>query len=306
MKRIAVTVIALLSLAGMVGFFASHPSGPASTGGVTGSASLAAGAAAPSPAGAPGEKAGGVFASAGRAPAGVTTMTSESAPVPQIGPDIVKTGAVSIQVKKGGFQDAFQSASMVAARYGGFVESSSAVNDRSGWLQIRVPAASFEQAMADLRQLGKVRGQSISGQDVTSQFVDLGARLITWKSQEEVLLRLMSKATTIGDTLRIQNELQSVQVRIEQIQGELRVLRNQTALATIQVALREPGVSVTPVKPSKAPSLARAWSLAVAGFVGVLSSVVVGLGYLIPIGMIAGIGWLIYRRVAGPRATVSP
>ena len=33
---------------------------------------------------------------------------------------------------------------------------------------------------------------------------------------------LMSKATTIGDTLRIQDQLQQVQLRIEQIQGELR------------------------------------------------------------------------------------
>src|SRR5206468_5183843 len=155
------------------------------------------------------------------------------------GPDIVKTARMAVEVKKGGFETAFDAATMIAARYGGYAQDSSVrgTRARSGNLTIRIPAASFEQAMNDLRRLGSVQGQDISGQDVTSEFVDLNARLRTWQAQESVLLRLMRRATSIESTLRVQNELQDVQFRIEEIKGQLRLLESQTSLATIDVSL---------------------------------------------------------------------
>ena len=182
------------------------------------------------------------------------------------------------------------------------ISSISSSDTTSGWLQLRVPAEKFDLALRDLRSVGKVTSESISGQDVTSQFVDLNARLRTWRAQEAVLLRLMSQATTIGDTLRIQDQLQPVQFKIEQIQGQLRVLNNQTALATIRVGIRE-GAPPVPPRTTPLPSLARAWNLAMAGFLGVVYSVVIGLGYLIPLSLIVAVGWLLFRRVS--RARVS-
>jgi hypothetical protein len=220
--------------------------------------------------------------------------------VPAIGPAIVKTARVDVQVKKGGFEAAFDTARMVASKYGGYVESSSTsgTDVRTGTLTIRVPAASFDQAMNELDGLGTVKAQSISGQDVTSQYVDLKARLTTWETQEAVLLRLMRQATSVEATLRVQRELQDVQFRIEQIKGQLRVLDNQTSLATITLSLREPGAPVhVQTTTSERPSLGEAWDKALDGFLGVVYSVVVGLGYLVPIGAIVGAAWLGYRRL---------
>ncbi len=172
------------------------------------------------------------------------------------------------------------------------------IKAKSGQLTIRVPASAFEQAMNDMRGLGSVEGQSISGQDVTSQFIDLDARLRTWLAQEAVLLRLMRRATSIESTLRVQNQLQDVQFRIEQIKGQLRLLENQTSLATIDVSLRETGapVGVQQAAGRDRPSLGEAWDRAVDGFLGVIFAVVVGLGYLIPIAALAFAIWLGYRR----------
>jgi hypothetical protein len=174
------------------------------------------------------------------------------------------------------------------------------IKAKSGQLTIRVPASAFEQAMSDLRGLGSVEGQSISGQDVTSQFIDLAARLRTWQAQEAVLLRLMRRATSIESTLRVQNQLQDVQFRIEQIKGQLRLLDNQTSLATIDVSLREVGavVGVRQAAARERPSLGEAWDRAVDGFLGVIFAVVVGLGYLIPLAAMAfaiGFGYRRYR-----------
>lgn len=306
MRKAVLSIIGFLALSGIVGYVATWGGGLQSretAGGGEGAASRAP------------EKAGGrvendqAFSgvpipgalnedTAGPAAGGGVSSVGS---LPPIGPDIVKTAGISIEVKSGGFEMAFNAATTIAGRYGGYVEDSSmqGIKAKSGDLSIRVPASAFDQAMDDLRGLGSVEGQSISGQDVTSQFVDLDARLRTWEAQEAVLLRLMRRATSIESTLRVQNQLQDVQFRIEQIKGQLRLLENQTSLATIDVSLREVG-AVVGVRQSgrERPSLGEAWDRAVDGFLGVIFAVVVGLGYLIPLAAIAfaiGFGYRRYR-----------
>jgi hypothetical protein len=237
-------------------------------------------------------------------------LVAVPASVPRIGPRIVKTGNLSLRVQRGVFQDRFQQATLVAGRYGGFVASSQTGEGkhRSGGLVIRVPAERFEQALGDLKRLGRIESQSISGQDVTGEFVDLQARLRNWQAQETVLLRLMAKANTIEDSIVVQRQLQEVQLAIEEIRGQLRVLDDQTAFATVTLSMAE--VGFVPAR-SKADGLSfgRGWELALDGFVAVLAAVLVGLGYLIPLGLVALAllaGMLGYRRLRRPQPVDTP
>jgi hypothetical protein len=162
-----------------------------------------------------------------------------------VGPEIVKTAQLSVQVPKGDFQGQFQQATSIAGTFHGFVESSSQSQgdkSRSGTLLIRVPSENFDATMRALGTSETSTSQSVSGQDVSSQFVDLEARLRTWEAQEAVFIRLMHKANSINQTLQIQRQLQDVQMQIEQIKGELHQLHDQTTLATIDVTIHEPGV----------------------------------------------------------------
>jgi hypothetical protein len=315
MRKLTVWIFAFLALCAVVGFVA--------TGGLVGGAGSADSAA-------PFAAASGTTApDTGKAVAGPTSLGASGAPegaagggaglrstdlagiggIPAIGLAVVKTASLDVQVAKDDFAQAFRTALDVAAKYGGYVQSSSSSGTtvHSGSITIRVPSSSFEQAMNDLSSLGQVRSRSISGQDVTNEYVDLNARLRTWQAQEAVLLRLMRRATSIESTLRVQTNLQDVQFRIEQIKGQLRVLENQTQLATIDVAIHEPGAVVHPLqrpKPAERPSLAEAWTKAVNGFLGVLYATVVGLGYLVPIGLICLAVWFGVRRVRiGPAAS---
>jgi hypothetical protein len=306
MRKAVLSIIGFLALAGIIGYVATWGGGTLSrdTGGGGGDAASRA----------PEKAVGAVGSDEGFAGVPIPGVVNEDAAgpsggglpsvgsLPPIGPDIVKTAGISIEVDKGGFETAFNAATTIAGRYGGYVQDSSmrGIKAKSGQLTIRVPASAFDQAMNDLRGLGSVEGQSISGQDVTSQFVDLNARLRTWQAQEAVLLRLMRRATSIESTLRVQNQLQDVQFRIEQIKGQLRLLENQTSLATIDISLREVGAVVggreTP--DGERPSLGEAWDRAIDGFLGVIFAVVVGLGYLIPLAAIAfaiGFGYRRYR-----------
>jgi len=307
MRRVAVVLIGFLALAGLIGFAVTRgglggsndEAGSASSGGVTGSTGGSASA----------EGAGFAPAAdeAGRDQGGSVGGTVSDLPLlPELGTSVIRTAQIAVEVKEGGFAAAFDTASLVAGRYGGFVQSSSTAGTKvhTGELLLRVPADRFDQALSDLRALGTVQRQSIAGEDVSAQFVDLDARLRTWESQEAVLLDLMGQATSIESTIRVQGELQDVQFRIEQIQGQLRLLEDRTIFATIQVSLAEPGAPVAASDPSR-PSLADAWERAVDGFLGVWYAVVVGLGYLVPLAAIAGLGLIVYRRVSSPRAPAS-
>jgi hypothetical protein len=183
---------------------------------------------------------------------------------------------------------------VIAGAYGGFVESSSSqgVKHRSGSLTIRVPAASFEDALHDLRGVGTVQRQSITGRDVTSQFVDIDARLRNYEAQEKVLLRLLSRATTIEGTLKVQRTLSDVQLLIEELTGERRVLSNRAELSTIEVELFEAGappVVQTQTLGIEKPKLSEALTRAEAVFLGLVYGIVVALAVMVPLTLV---GWL--------------
>ncbi|MGH2653566.1 MAG: DUF4349 domain-containing protein [Actinomycetota bacterium] len=211
--------------------------------------------------------------------------------VPAVGPKVIKTADLEVEVDRDGFGDAMSSATSVAARYQGFVVSTSTggAEARRGTIVLRVPAERFEDAMNDLRGLGEVQRQRVTGEDVGQEFVDLEARLRHLDAQEQVMLGLFDEAATVADTIRIQNELSGIQLQIEEIEGRLRYLRDQTSLSTISVTLAEEGVA--------APgAFDRAWERAVDGFLSVLAALVVGLGYVLPFAAIGLVGLLVYRR----------
>ncbi len=255
-------------------------------------------------AGVGGAEAGTVFAGEPASDQAVAELPG----LPPLGQAVVKTADLTVEVAEGVFADTFDAAALVASRFGGYVEASSmaGAEGRTGTLVLRVPSARFDDAMSELRALGTVKREAVSGQVVTQEFIDLEARLTTWRSQEAVLLGLMEEATTVDATLRIQRELQDVQFRIEQIRGQLRVLEDQTALATIHVSMREPGAPILVEEPSATrPSIAEAWERAVDGVLEVAYVTIVGLGYLVPLALLALVAWIVVRRVMR-RETVPP
>jgi hypothetical protein len=233
--------------------------------------------------------------------------SSQVAGVPAVGPNIVKMAALEIQVDRHTFSAQFQKAMAVADSYGGYVQTSSTsgTKTRTGIMVMRVPADKFALAVGDLRALGTVLHQEISGVDVTAQFVDLGARLQNALAQEASMRRLLGRAPTVAATLRVNSVLSDVELRIEELQGQLRVLRNRSDLGTIKLDMREKGAQASPIAPPpppvKKPQLSRAFDKAVAGFLGVIFSVVVGLGYMLPVLVLLVVAWFVVRRVRRTR-----
>jgi Domain of unknown function (DUF4349) len=215
---------------------------------------------------------------------------------PPLGPPtisrIIRIGDISVIIPRDSFDDRFAAVVDAAEDNRGFVAESRS-RERAGMLTLRVPSARFDETLDAIRDLGTVAVESLRGRDVTAEYVDLRARLRIAKSRRDVLLRLMDRATSIEQTIRVQNALDETQLRIEQIQGQLRLLNDQTSFATITVDLREEGVAAD----VEAASIPNAFERAGAGFIGVIAAIIIGLGYLIPIALLAVIAWFVWTRV---------
>jgi hypothetical protein len=214
---------------------------------------------------------------------------------------IIRTAQISVVIPRDSFDERFGEAVDAAEAEGGFVADSQSRN-RSGSLTLRVPAERFDETLRALRALGTVEVEAVHGKDVTAEFVDLRARLRITKARREVLLGLMQQATTIEQTIRVQNALDDAQLGIEQIQGELRLLDDRTSLATITLDLREQGVETT--SQVETASIPNAFERAVAGAVGVVAAIVIGLGYLLPLLALGLAVWFVATRIRRHRGDV--
>ena len=219
---------------------------------------------------------------------------------------VIKNISLEIRIKKDQFQRQFSRAGSLAEQFGGFVTNSQVSETdgklASGTLTIRVPSNRFEEAVGRLKGLGKVTAEDRSGQDVSKEFVDLEARLKQAKAEEAFFLRLMDEARGISDMIQVQSQLSGVQLRIEEITGQLNYLKDQTSLSTISVRVYEPGA---PASGNPQP-LAKAWNGAVDGFQSVIGGLVVAVGWLAPFALIALIGLFVLKLRNRPKVAAEP
>ena len=219
---------------------------------------------------------------------------------------IIRDGRIGVVVPDGNFSSAENGLTSIAAKHGGFILSSSTSNERSGDFVLRIPAKNFDRALADIRDLGtRVKFQSIRGQDVTAEYIDYQARIRILKARKAVLLRLFDQANTIPETLQLQSQLDDVQLRIEQIQGQINFINDQVAESTLRVTIEEKNAPRTePRQVIENPKLGSSWDLGIQGFLRIVGAVIVGLGYLIPLTILGAIVWLVLWFVRKRRATV--
>lgn len=108
-------------------------------------------------------------------------------------------------------------------------------------ITIRIPADRFAASIDAIRQSAdRFLVESIKGEDVTEDFVDLQARLRAKKALEEQFMHIMKQSETVEDALLVQSRLADVRTEIEKIEGRLRFLQNQTSFSTIKVFIQTP------------------------------------------------------------------
>jgi hypothetical protein len=191
-------------------------------------------------------------------------------------------------------------AEKIAEQYGGFIgasEISSSEQNEQAVLTLMIPSDKVNQALARVRELGKVRYETRTSEDVTRQFIDLGARINNLKKEEASLSALLSRSGKLSDIIEIENELSRVRTEIEQNEGQLRFLGEQTSFSTVTVSLATKPIPQKLEDKSLKSTAINAWN-SLLSTVTALLRVAIYLGVYLPlmIGMIICVYILIWLK----------
>jgi hypothetical protein len=227
----------------------------------------------------------------------------------EITPRIIKNGELRLRVDSA--SDAMDRVRSIVDAKSGFVEASSISDSGDGPLTarmtLRIPVDSFEAVAGELKGIATlVLYESTSGQDVTSEFVDLEANLRNARAEEESYRAILDQSGSIEEVLMVTRQLASVRGRIEQLEGRKRYLENRTDLATLHLTLTEetrieaPTKKWDPVEVMK--QSVRGLVLGLQAFVDFLIRLVISVvGLLIPIvaftWLIIWLGWKAILRI---------
>jgi hypothetical protein len=136
---------------------------------------------------------------------------------------------------------------------------------RRGVWTVRVPVSRYGEFLAAARQLGEVKSVRSDSKDVTAEFFDVDARIRNKQREEERLIKLLDDVTgKLQDILEVERELSRVRGEIEQFQGRMRVLKDLTAMTTVEIRVEEIR-NYVPESP-EAPTLWNAGSASVRRF----------------------------------------
>ena len=103
-------------------------------------------------------------------------------------------------------------------------------------LIIRVPSKNFDPFLTQISKgVSYFDNKEITSQDVTTEFIDIEARLKAKKVLEIRYMELLKKANKVSEMLEIEAQLSAIREEIEAKQGQLNYMQNQVSLSTISV-----------------------------------------------------------------------
>ena len=219
---------------------------------------------------------------------------------------IIRNGDVSLQV--GSVERSIEAIRVLAASLTGYVGNVAIVTGEhqvhSATLEVKVPAARFDDLMAGVRPLGEVERSNATAEDVGEEFVDISARIANGKRLEARLIALLASRTgKLEDVLAVERELARVREEIERYEGRLRYLGSRIAMSTIMVTVHEkPPLVASPGTNVIRNAFVNMWR----NFVGLVAFSIEALGVAIPVLALAGLTWVGWKRSRRRAPLTSP
>lgn len=161
----------------------------------------------------------------------------------QAGAKIIYTARLTLESKD--YDDARAQLDQALAAAGGYLESSEEYagsgpeEQRCLSLTLRVPQENYESFLQAAAQTGNLVNQSQQAEDITTQYMDLEARLANLQAQRERLLQLQAQADTLADLLEIESSLNEVQYQLESWQSQMNWYEDQIQCCTVYLSLNE-------------------------------------------------------------------
>lgn len=222
---------------------------------------------------------------------------------------IITTGWATVLVEDP--QLAATETAVIVQRVGGRIESSStnAPSEYSGGsasVTIRVPSDKLTGVLEELAALGTLQQSSTNSQDVTMQVADLDARIGALESAIERLTELLVEADSTDALIQIETAMTDRQAELDSLRAQQRSLDDHVAMSSLTVDFQ-----TTPTAPKTGPGdflagIGAGWEALVAFGGGLLIFAGVLLPWLVPIGIIVLIVWLIVRAARKRKPATPP
>lgn len=180
-------------------------------------------------------------------------------PAPAAARMIIRNATMSLVVADA--VDVLRKASALVESRGGYVAEERQWKERDQVrvsATLRVPAQQLAPALDAIRRLAvRVDSESITGQDVSQEFTDLGAQLKNLQATEaelrELLTTVRQRTQKAADIMEVYSELTKVRGEIETMQGRMQYLSQMTALSTISLDLVPDALAAPVVEPGWQP-----------------------------------------------------
>ncbi|MBN3889101.1 MAG: DUF4349 domain-containing protein [Nostoc sp. JL31] len=178
------------------------------------------------------------------------SQKAEAAPIARSRPQLIKKAAISLTVNS--VDQTIDAVSQIINQQQGDLiglKQQQPKNDNPRYkatIQLRIPENRLEPTLEQLAKLGTLESRNITAEDVGDRLVDFQARLTNLQKTEANLQKIMDRAGSITDVLSVTQELSNVRQTIEQIDAQLKNLKNQVAYSTITLNLEAAVSSTSP------------------------------------------------------------
>ncbi|SBS77389.1 conserved exported hypothetical protein [uncultured Mycobacterium sp.] len=178
----------------------------------------------------------------------VASKEAAGAPMPQDAPgqppplvarDVVKTASMTISVARPA--EAADKAAVLVATANGRVDNrsedaGSGTGRARSSVVLRVPAAKLDDVLGQLKALGTVEHVEITSDDVTSQRVDLDARIKALQTSVDRLLAIMRDAKDPDALIKAEGALSERQAELDSLRAQREALGDRIDYSTVNVS----------------------------------------------------------------------
>jgi hypothetical protein len=175
---------------------------------------------------------------------------SRAANVPAPKPQLIRNGSLTLTVRS--VKNTMQAVNTILKAQQGELmrlQDNRPTDDSAPYtveMELRIPQNRLDATMEALAKQGVIQSQGISAEDVSTQLVDMSARLRNLRRSEEMLLQLMQRSGSVNDILKVTQELSKIRESIEQLDAQYTSLKNQVAYSKITLVLQSELAVQTP------------------------------------------------------------
>lgn len=213
---------------------------------------------------------------------------------------VIKTGSLSFETAEiDGVQAAINE---IVTDSKGLVESWSQESNNQGELwavnaTVRVEAGKLDATIAAVGELGKVLSTNVNSTDVTTQVIDIDARVNSLSATVARLEKLMADAKSTADLLAAESALAQRQAELDSLVQQQKYLKDSVDMATLYVSAFAEGRGPVAAPTSFIDGIEQGWKALLAFFGGTIVFLGMATPWLLLILPVAAIAFVVVRRL---------